>query len=141
LEAYTLSIVGVLALCLLSILLAIHSGSSKGRAGALSGPVLPADDRNLLYRIDRAHMNSVEALAPFVVPAVLAMLVGVGPTTLAVLVWVHVAIRLIHSAIYLRGGNAAKGGSVRTILYVSGALVAVALIVVTGWTAIYRGNI
>ena len=140
-EAYTLSIVGVLALCLLSILLAIHSGSSKGRAGALSGPVLPADDSNLLYRIDRAHMNSVEALAPFVVPAVLAMLVGVGPTTLAVLVWVHVAIRLIHSAIYLRGGNAAKGGSVRTILYVSGALVAVALIVVTGWTAIYRGNI
>ena len=140
-EAYTLSIVGVLALCLLSILLAIHSGSSKGRAGALSGPVLPADDRNLLYRIDRAHMNSVEALAPFVVPAVLAMLVGVGPTTLAVLVWVHVAIRLIHSAIYLRGGNAAKGGSVRTILYVSGALVAVALIVVTGWTAIYRGNV
>jgi len=101
----------------------------------------PADDTNLLYRIDRAHMNSVEALAPFVVPAVLAMLVGVGPTTLAVLVWVHVAIRLIHSAIYLRGGNAAKGGSVRTILYVSGALVAVALIVVTGWTVIYRGNI
>ena len=140
-EAYTLSIVGVLALCVLSILLAIHSGSSKGRAGALSGPVLPADDRNLLYRIDRTHMNSVEALAPFVVPAVLAMLVGVGPTTLAVLVWVHVAIRLIHSAIYLRGGNAAKGGSVRTILYVSGALVAVALIVVTGWTAIYRGNV
>jgi uncharacterized MAPEG superfamily protein len=140
-EAYSLSIVGVLALCVLSILLAIHSGSSKGRAGALSGPVLPADDRNLLYRIDRAHMNSVEALAPFVVPAVLAMLVGVGPTTLAVLVWVHVAIRLIHSAIYLRGGNAAKGGSVRTILYVSGALVAVALIVVTAWTAIYRGNV
>jgi hypothetical protein len=83
-EAYTLSIVGVLALCLLSVLLAIHSGYSKGRAGALSGPVLPADDGNLLYRIDRVHMNSVEALAPFVV---LAMMVGVGPTTLAVLVW------------------------------------------------------
>lgn len=88
--------------------------------GALSGPVLPTDDGNLLYRIDRVHMNSVEALAPFVVAAVLAMMVGVGPITLAVLVWVHVAIRLIHSGIYLRGGNAAKGGSVRTILYVSG---------------------
>jgi uncharacterized MAPEG superfamily protein len=136
-EAYTLSIVGVLALCLLSILLAIYSGSSKGRAGALSGPVLPADDGNLLYRIDRVHMNSVEALAPFVVPAVLAMMVGVGPTTLAALVWVYVAIRLIHLVIYLRGGNAAKGGSVRTILYVSGALVTTILIVVTGWVAIY----
>jgi uncharacterized MAPEG superfamily protein len=138
-EAYTLSIVGVLALCLLSILLAIYSGSSKGRAGALSGPVLPADDGNLLYRIDRVHMNSVEALAPFVVPAALAMLVGIGPTTLAVLVWVHVTIRLTHLMIYLRGGNAAKGGNVRTILYVAGALVTAILIVVTGWAAIHRG--
>jgi uncharacterized MAPEG superfamily protein len=99
--------------------------------------VLPADDRNLLYRIDRVHMNSVEALAPFVVPAVLAMMVGVGPTTLAALIWVYVAIRLAHVVIYLRGGNAAKGGSIRTILYVSGALVTLILIVVTGWAAIY----
>lgn len=131
-EAYAFSIIGILALCLLSILLAIYSGSSKGRAGALSGPVLPADDDSLLYRIDRAHMNSVEALAPFVVPAVLAMVVGVRPTTLAALVWTYAAIRLVHLAVYLRGGNVAKGGSLRTILYVAGALVTVILIVVTG---------
>jgi uncharacterized MAPEG superfamily protein len=99
--------------------------------------VLPADDDNRLYRIDRAHMNSVEALAPFVVPAVLAMMVGVVPTTLAVLVWVYIAIRLVHLTVYLRGGNAAKGGSVRTILYVAGALVTIVLIVVTGGAAIY----
>jgi len=116
LEAYWLSTLGVLALCLLSVALAVHSGSSKGFAGKLSGPVIPADDDNPLYRIDRVHMNSVEALAPFVVPVVLAMMVGVGPLTLAVLVWAHVAIRLVHMIIYLRGGNAAKGGSVRTIL-------------------------
>jgi uncharacterized MAPEG superfamily protein len=134
--AYWLSIVGVLALCLLSILLAVYSGSSKGRAGALSGPVLPLDDDNLLYRIDRVHMNAVEALTPFVVPAVLAMMVGVGPATLATLVWVYIAIRLIHIAVYLRGGNAAKGGSIRTILYVSGALVTIILIVVTTVAAI-----
>ncbi|MBY5839531.1 MAPEG family protein [Rhizobium leguminosarum] len=78
-DVYAGSIIGVLALCLLSVLLAIYSGSSKGRAKALSGPVLPDDDDNVLYRINRAHMNSVEALAPFVVPAVLAMMVGVGP--------------------------------------------------------------
>ncbi len=136
-EAYTLSIVGVLVLCLVSVLLAINSGYSKGRAGALSGPVLPADDANPLYRIDRVHLNSVEALAPFAVPAVLAMLVGVGPATLAVLVWLHVAIRLAHLAVYLRGGNAAKGGSARTVLYVSAALVTIALIVVTGWAAVH----
>jgi uncharacterized MAPEG superfamily protein len=135
--AYSLSIVGVLVLCLLSILLAVYSGSSKGRAGALSGPVLPLDDDNLLYRIDRVHMNAVEALPPFVVPTILAMMVGVRPVTLATLVWVYVAIRLIHVAVYLRGGNAAKGGSVRTILYVSGALVTVILIVVTALAAIH----
>jgi uncharacterized MAPEG superfamily protein len=135
-EAYWLSTLGVLALCLLSVALAVHSGSSKGFAGKLSGPVIPADDDNPLYRIDRVHMNSVEALAPFVVPAVLAMMVGVGPLTLAVLVWVHLAIRFVHMVIYLRGGNAAKGGSVRTILYVSGALVTLVLILVTGWAAL-----
>jgi len=135
-ETYWLSILGVLALCLLSVALAVYSGSSKGFAGKLSGPVIPADDDNRLYRIDRVHMNSVEALAPFVVPAVLAMMVGVGPVTLAVLVWAHLAIRLIHMVIYLRGGNAAKGGSVRTILYVSGAVVTLVLILVTGWATL-----
>jgi uncharacterized MAPEG superfamily protein len=134
---YSLSIVGVLVLCLLSILLAVYSGSSKGRAGALSGPVLPADDDNLLYRIDRVHMNAVEALTPFVVPAVLAMLVGVRPATLATLVLIYVAIRLIHVAVYLRGGNAAKGGSIRTVLYVSGALVTIILIALTIAAAIH----
>ncbi|MDA9408074.1 MAPEG family protein [Bradyrhizobium sp. CCBAU 45384] len=129
--AYSFSVIGVLVLCLLSILLAIHSGSSKGRAGALSGPVLPADDDNLLYRIDRVHMNAVEALPPFVVASVLAMMVRVSAGALATLVWVYVAIRLIHVVVYLRGGKAAKGGDIRTILYVSGALVNVVLIATT----------
>ena len=134
--AYSLSIVGVLVLCLLSILLAVYSGVSKGRAGALSGPVLPLDDDNLLYRIDRVHLNTVEALPPFVVPALLAMMAGVRPVALATLVWVYVAIRLIHVAVYLRGGKAAKGGSIRTVLYVSGALVTLVLIAVTAMAAI-----
>lgn len=128
---YSHSTVGVLVLCLLSIVLAVYLGSSKGRAGALSGPVLPLDDDNLLYRIDRVHLNTVEALPPFIVPALLAMMVGVRPVTLATLVWVYVAIRLIHVAVYLRGGNAAKGGSIRTFLYVSGALVTIILIATT----------
>ena len=134
--AYSLSIVGVLVLCLLSIVLAVYSGSSKGRAGVLSGPVLPLDDDNLLYRIDRVHLNAVEALPPFVVPALLAMMVGIRPVTLATLVWIYVAIRLIHVAVYLRGGKAAKGGSIRTILYVSGALVTIVLIAITTVAAI-----
>lgn len=135
-EDYAVSIIGILALCFLSVLLAILSGSFKGRAGALSGPVIPDDDGHLLYRIDRVHMNSVESLAPFAIPAVLAMLVGVAPALLAVLVWGHLAIRLAHLVVYLRGGKAARGGSARTILYVAGALVTMILIVATGWEAV-----
>jgi len=135
-EAYSLSIIGVLAVCLVSLLLASYSGRSKGAAGALSGPVLDARDDNKLYRIDRAHMNSVEALAPFAVPAVIAMLVGVAPVLLAILVWLHVAIRLVHLFVYLRGGEAAKGGNLRTVLYVASALVTLVVIIVTAWSAL-----
>lgn len=130
-EVYWLSILGVLALCSLLVVLAIHSGSSKGFAGAWQDRWSRQTTIIGLYRIDRVHMNSVEALAPFVVPAALAMMVGVGAASLATLVWTHLAIRLLHLGIYLRGGNAAKGGSVRTILYVSGARV-----FVTGWAAL-----
>lgn len=133
---YSLSIVGLLALCLVCQLLAVYSGRSKGAVRALSGPVLDARDDNKLYRIDRAHMNSVEALAPFAVPAVLAMLVGVASLLLAILVWLHLVIRLVHLVVYLRGGEAAKGGNLRTVLYVSSALVTIVLIVVAGWAAI-----
>lgn len=38
---------------------------------------------------------------------------------------------------YLQGGSAAKGGSVRTILYVSGTLITLTLVVVTGWAVIH----
>ena len=44
-ENQTASILGVLLLSLLSILLAVYCGRSKGAAGALSGPVIPADDK------------------------------------------------------------------------------------------------
>ena len=133
---YSASIVGVLALCLLSLLLALYSGRSKGAAGALSGPVLDARDDNRLYRIDRVHMNSVEALTPFVASAIIAMLVGMAPVFLAILVWLHLAIRLVHLVVYLRGGEPAKGGHLRTVLYVSSALVTLVLILAAGWSAL-----
>lgn len=133
-EAYIFSVIGILALCLLSLVLAVYSGISKGKAGTLGGPVLDARDDNTLYRIDRAHMNSVEALTPFALSAVSAMLFGVGAGLLAGLVWLHLGLRLAHSVVYLRGGEAAKGGKLRSALYVSSGLVTVILILVTAWT-------
>ena len=134
-QAYSLSVLGLLALCLLPILTAVLSGVAKGRAGVLPGPVIPADIANLLYRIDRVHMNSVETLALFAVPAVLAMLLGVAPATLATLVWLFTAIRVLHLAVYLRGGNAAKSGNLRTIIFILGTVVTLVLMVITGLAA------
>jgi uncharacterized MAPEG superfamily protein len=132
---YSLSIVGVLLVCLLSVGLAIYAGMSKGRAGLLAGPVQDMRDDNPLYRIDRVHMNSVEALGPFAAAAVLAMLAGVDATVLAGLVWLHAGLRVVHAFIYLRGGGLAKGGKLRTILYVLSALVTIAIIAVAAWSA------
>jgi len=75
-------------------------------------------------------------MKPFAVSAVVAMLTGVGAELLAVLVWLHLAIRFAHLVIYLRGGNAAKGGSVRTVLYVASGLVTLIIILVAAWAAL-----
>jgi uncharacterized MAPEG superfamily protein len=106
--AYSLSIVGVLVLCLVFIVARGSFRVVNRQGGALSGPVPPADDDNPLYRIDRVHMNAVEALTPFVVPAVTAIMVGVRPATLATLVWVYIAIRLIHIAVYCAAAMPSK---------------------------------
>lgn len=135
-ETYALSIVGVLAVSLVSFGLAMYSGIAKGRARALAGPVLDMRDDNPLYRIDRVHMNSVEALAPFGLAAILAMIAGVDATLLGVLVWVHAALRLAHVAVYLRGGEPAKGGKLRTILYVLAGLMTLAIIAAATWAAL-----
>jgi uncharacterized MAPEG superfamily protein len=135
-DTYSSSILGVLLLCAVSLGLAVYSGISKGRAGLLAGPVSDARDDNPLYRIDRVHLNSVEALGPFAVAAVLAMLAGVEPGMLAILVWVHVALRAAHIVVYLRGGEAAKGGKLRTMLYVLSGLATLAVIGMAAWAAL-----
>jgi uncharacterized MAPEG superfamily protein len=135
-EIYGWSVVGILTACAISLMLAVYSGISKGRAGLLAGPVADMRDDNRLYRIDRVHMNSVEALTPFAVSAVLGMLVGADAGVLASLIWLHVALRAVHLAIYLRGGEPAKGGKLRTILYVLSGLVTLGIIGVTGWAAL-----
>lgn len=135
-EIYSLSIVGVLVVSAVCLLLASYSGIAKGKANALGGPVLDMRDDNPLYRIDRVHMNSVEALAPFGIAAILAMTAGVDPTLLAILVWTHAVLRLAHMVVYLRGGVAAKGGKLRTILYILAGLATLVIILSAAWAAL-----
>jgi uncharacterized MAPEG superfamily protein len=129
-HAYSAGILGLLLICLLPLVLANIVGPFKGKEGAVGGPVADARDENFLFRLDRAHSNTVESILPFVAPAILAIMLGVGPGLLAMLVWAFLAIRVAYSFVYLRGGALAKGGSLRTALHVLGTLTTVALMVI-----------
>jgi uncharacterized MAPEG superfamily protein len=127
-EAYSAGILGLLLICLLPLVLANIVGPFKGKAGLVGGPVGDARDENFLFRLDRAHSNTIESILPFVAPAILAIMLGVGPGMLAILVWVFLAIRVAYSIVYLRGGALGKGGSLRTLLHVLGSLTTIVLI-------------
>jgi uncharacterized MAPEG superfamily protein len=135
-HAYSAGILGLLLICLLPLVLANISGPFKGKAGLAGGPVADARDENFLFRLDRAHTNTVESILPFVAPAILAIMLGVGPGLLAMLVWAFLAIRVAYGFVYLRGGALAKGGSLRTMLHVLGSLTTVALMVIAALAAL-----
>jgi uncharacterized MAPEG superfamily protein len=135
-EAYSAGILGLLLICLLPLVLANIVGPFKGKEGLAGGPVADARDENFLFRLDRVHANTVESLLPFVAPAILAIMLGVGPGLLALLVWAFLAIRVAYSFVYLRGGALAKGGSLRTILHVLGSLTTIALMVIAALAAL-----
>jgi uncharacterized MAPEG superfamily protein len=127
-ETYGLSIIGLLVLCLIPIVLANIVGPFKGRDKLIGGPVADARDDYVVFRLDRTHVNSVESIPVFIIPAILAMMVGIGPGYLAVLVWAFLAIRLVYAVVYVRGGAIAKGGNLRTVIHVLGSLVTIVLI-------------
>ena len=128
-QAYSLSIIGLLGLCLIPLVLANIVGPLKGRDKLIGGPVSDARDDYVVYRLDRAHANSVESIPFFIAPAILAMMVGVGSGYLATLVWIYLGLRLAYCVVYLRGGLLAKGGSLRTVVHILGTLTALVLIV------------
>ena len=128
-EAYGTAILGLLLICLLPLIHANIVGPMKGKAGLIGGPVPDARDENFLFRLDRSHANTVESIFSFVAPAILAIMLGVGPGLLAMLVWAFLALRVAYSIVYLRGGALGKGGSLRTVLHVLGSVTTIALIV------------
>lgn len=127
-EAYHASISGLALLCLIPIVLGFIVGPLKGKFGLPGGPVMGSGEDSFLFRADRAQGNSVESLPFFLAPAILAIMVGVAPGFLAVLVWAYLALRVLYALIYLRGGALAKGGNLRTVLHVLASLATFAVI-------------
>lgn len=126
-EAYSLTLLGLMVLVLTLLVLAMESGRRKG--GSVPPGAAPEGGfANPLYRLHRAHVNSGEVLLPFAVTVFAAMLIGVSASLLAALVWVFVLLRLAFIYLYLKGIGAA-GGGIRTMTFVAGTLVNMAILV------------
>jgi uncharacterized MAPEG superfamily protein len=66
-------------------------------------------------RADRAHLNAVEAFAPFAVLVIVVQLAGKANATTAVLAMLFFWLRLVHAIVYLLGIP-----YVRTLVFVAG---------------------
>lgn len=126
-EIYFGTILGLMVMVGATMILSAESGRRKG------GSVQPGDApeggyANPLYRLHRAHLNSVETLLPFAITVFAAMEIGVGPGILALLVWGFVALRMAYIYLYLKGIGA-PGGGIRTGSYIASTLVNVLILV------------
>lgn len=59
-------------------------------------------------RAQGAHMNSMEAFAPFAAAVLIATTAGVAPGTVAGLAWSFVAFRVLYIALYLADKSTAR---------------------------------
>jgi uncharacterized MAPEG superfamily protein len=66
-------------------------------------------------RADRAHLNAVEAFAPFAVLVIVVQLAGKANATTAMLAMLFFWLRLVHAIVYLLGIP-----YVRTLVFVAG---------------------
>lgn len=66
----------------------------------MPGAPVPADHGNILFRATRAHANTNEGIAVFILLAVTGVLAGARPGWLAWLAWIYVGARLMHMLFY-----------------------------------------
>ena len=73
------------------------------RARHVPGTPVAADPQSFLFRAVRAHANTNESVAVFILLALFGVLAMVSPAPLNVLSWVYVAARVAHMAFYYAG--------------------------------------
>ena len=123
----------VLSLIVLSIIVLLQCllGAVFGLVMSPSVPgETPVGDHNDFgHRALRTYQNSVENLPAFAVAAIAAMLVGADPWTVNTLAAAHVGTRILYWMVYY-GGVGAHAGGPRTLIYVTGMTLNLALAVV-----------
>jgi len=75
------------------------------------GMPVPPDPKNFLFRAVRAHANTNESVAAFVLLALFGILSGATPSTLNALSWTYVAARVGHMGFYYAGIGLARSAS------------------------------
>lgn len=100
LEAYTWTLGAMAAMggmMLVQILIVDFAGI---RARHLPGAPVPVDHKNILFRATRAHANTNESIAVFILLAAVGVLAGARAEWLAWLTWTYVGARLLHMLFY-----------------------------------------
>jgi uncharacterized MAPEG superfamily protein len=78
------------------------------KAKHVPGTPIQANHNSFLFRATRAHANTNESIAAFILLAVIAMLCSASPTWTNVSAWVYVAGRLAHMLCYYADLRAAR---------------------------------
>ncbi len=87
--------------------------------GGTPGAAPPGDYGHFGSRALRTHANSVENLSAFALLVIMAMFVSAEPRLINLLAMAHVAARILYWIVYYAGLGAVGGGP-RTLIYVIG---------------------
>jgi uncharacterized MAPEG superfamily protein len=100
------------------------------RARHQPGTPVEADHSSFLFRATRAHANTNESIAAFVLLALFGMLSVAAPGWLNALAWIYVAARLAHMVFYYAGAQLA-----RSVAFAAGlaALFGMLIVGVSAW--------
>ncbi len=105
----TIGAIGVMAALLIAQILVVDYASI--RAKHPPGAPVPADHGSFLFRATRAHGNTNESIAAFILLALFGLLGGADPTWLGAMAWVYVAGRIGHMLCYYANLKAARSVS------------------------------
>jgi uncharacterized MAPEG superfamily protein len=95
------------------------------RSGHKPGMPVPSDHGVFLFRATRAHANTNESIAAFVMLVLFGIFRGASPSTLSALSWTWVAARAAHMAFYYAGIGAARSAAFGLGFLVLGAMLVV----------------
>ena len=117
-----LALVAVAGLLLLQLLVADIVGLTRRH---VPGTPVEADHRNFHFRATRAHANTNESIAAFVLLVVAGLLAGASPGWLNGLAWTYVAARSAHMSFYYLGWHLPRSVAFAVSLFALFGLVAV----------------